>query len=73
MCIYHEIITNGSVDKLKARLVAKGSNQTVGVDYEENFLLVAKLNSVRILISLAAKMDWEHQLDVKSVFLHGNL
>lgn len=63
---------DGSLDRFKARLVPKGFNQTAGVGYEETFSPVAKLNSVRILISLAATMDWElHPLDVKNAFLHG--
>lgn len=50
---------DGEVDGLKARLVAKGYSQTEGVDFHEPFLPVAKLNSVRVLISLAAHFDWE--------------
>lgn len=65
---------DGSVDRLKARLVAKGYNQTAGVDYEETFSPVARLNSVRILISMAVRFDWElHQLDVKNASLNGDL
>uniref|UniRef100_A0A2N9IR39 Fibronectin type III-like domain-containing protein n=1 Tax=Fagus sylvatica TaxID=28930 RepID=A0A2N9IR39_FAGSY len=65
---------DGTVDRLKARLVAKGFTQTYGLDYTETFSPVAKLNSIRIIISLAANLDWPlHQLDVKNVFLHGDL
>lgn len=65
---------DGSLDRFKARLVPKGFNQTAGVDYDETFSPVAKLNSIRILISLAATMEWElHQLDVKNAFLHRDL
>uniref|UniRef100_A0A2N9IHL0 Reverse transcriptase Ty1/copia-type domain-containing protein n=1 Tax=Fagus sylvatica TaxID=28930 RepID=A0A2N9IHL0_FAGSY len=62
------------VDCLKACLVAKGFTQTYGLDYTKTFSPVAKLNSIRIIISLAANLDWLlHQLDVKNVFLHGDL
>jgi hypothetical protein len=65
---------DGTVDHLKAHLVAKGFTQTYGLDYTETFSLVAKLNSIRIIVSLAANLDWPlHQLDVKNAFLHGDL
>ena len=44
------------------------------MDYEETFAPIAKINSVRILLSLAANRDWPlHQFDVKNAFLHGDL
>ena len=62
------------MDRYKARLVAKGYTQTYGIDYEETFAPVAKMNSVRTLISCAANLNWNtHQMDVKNVFLHGDL
>ena len=65
---------DGSVARLKAQLVAKGYAQTYGVDYSDTFSPVAKMTSVRLLISLAATYNWDlHQLDIKSPFLHSNL
>ena len=58
----------------KARLVAKGYTQKEGVDYEETFSLVALVKSIRILLSIAASLDYEiWKMDVKTGFLNGYL
>lgn len=45
-----------------------------GIDFTETFSPIAKLNTVRVLILLAAYLDWPlHQFDVKNAFLHGAL
>ena len=58
----------------KVRLVAKGYTQKESIDYEEIFSPVAMLKSIRILLSIAAHLDYEiWQMDVKTTFLNGHL
>ena len=65
---------DGKVETFKARLVDKGFTQKEGIDYEETFSLVAMLKSIRILLSIAACLDYEiWQMDVKTAFLNINL
>eukprot|EP00253_Pinus_taeda_P007745 PITA_07745 len=65
---------DGKVNKHKARLVAKGFSQVEGIDYTETFSPIAKMNSILLVLSLAASFKWEvHHMDVKSTFLHGDL
>ena len=57
---------DGSMELYKARLVAKGFTQTYGIDYQETYAHVAKINSIRILLYLAINFNWLlHQLDIK--------
>ena len=66
--------SDGSWLKNKARLVAKGYSQHKGVDYFETFAPVARKDTIRTLIALAAQKGWPlYQLDVKSAFLNGEL
>ena len=62
-----------SDERLKGRLVSKGFSQVEGIDYNETFAPVAKMNSIHLVLSLAALHNYEvHQMDVKSTFLHGD-
>ena len=65
---------NGKVVRNKARLVAQGYNQQEGIDYDETFAPVARLEAIRILLAYAAHKSIKlFQMDVKSAFLNGFL
>ncbi|GKA45533.1 ribonuclease H-like domain, reverse transcriptase, RNA-dependent DNA polymerase [Tanacetum coccineum] len=65
---------DGKIIKHKARLVAKGYIQEHGIDFEEVFAPVARMETIRLLLAIAANNKWQvHHLDVKSAFLHGDL
>lgn len=65
---------DGTVDRFKARLVARGFSQQPGLDYEDTFSLVAKITTIRVLLSLAASKGWKlWQMYVYNVLLYGEL
>nr|GEW77690.1 retrovirus-related Pol polyprotein from transposon TNT 1-94 [Tanacetum cinerariifolium] len=64
----------GGILKNKARLVARGYRQEEGINFEESFALVARLEAIRIFLAFAAHKNMVvYQMDVKTVFLNGNL
>ena len=64
----------GSLERYKGSLIAKGFTYTYGIDYSETFALVAKLNSILVLLSILVHFDWPlQQMDVKNTFLNGEL
>ncbi|XP_076912370.1 uncharacterized protein LOC143570654 [Bidens hawaiensis] len=64
----------GEVEKYKARLVASGYGQEYGIDYMEVFAPVARMDTIRLMIAIAAQRGWKlFQMDGKSAFLHGKL
>lgn len=65
---------DGRISKYKARIVAKGYIQKRGIDYEEVFASVARIETVRVILALAWSNEWRvHHLDVKPAFLNGRL
>ncbi|GKF13063.1 retrovirus-related pol polyprotein from transposon TNT 1-94, partial [Tanacetum coccineum] len=68
------VITLKCILKNKARLVARGYRQEEGIDFEESFTPVARLEAIRIFLAFAAHMNMViYQMDVKTAFLNGNL
>nr|GEY09059.1 retrovirus-related Pol polyprotein from transposon TNT 1-94 [Tanacetum cinerariifolium] len=64
----------GDVLKNKARLVAKGYRQEEGIDFEESFAPVARIDAIRIFIANPASRNMTiYQMDVKTAFLNGEL
>ncbi|KAI3732648.1 hypothetical protein L1987_63855 [Smallanthus sonchifolius] len=64
----------GIVVKKKARLVAQGYTQEEGIDYDEVFALVARLEAIRIFLAyVASKNFMVYQMDIKSAFLYGKI
>ncbi|KAJ3692026.1 hypothetical protein LUZ60_012376 [Juncus effusus] len=64
----------GEIQRYKARLVAKGYRQKAGINYDEVFAPVARMETIRLLIAQAAQFKWQiFQMDVKSAFLNGVL
>ena len=65
---------NRIVIRNKARLVAKGYNQEEGIDFDETFVPVARLEAIKLLLAFACFMDFKlFQMDVKNAFLNGDL
>jgi hypothetical protein len=67
-------LLNGRIDRYKARLVARGFSQQYKVDYNETFAPVVRMETLRVLLTIAAAEDLEiHQIDVVTAYLVGEL
>ena len=70
----NKIDEDGEIIRNKSRLVAQGYTQVEGVDFDESFSPVARLESIRILMSIACTMNFKlYQMNVKCAFLNGYL
>ena len=66
--------SKGHIERYKARLVVKGFEHKEGIDYGETFTPVVRINSIRLILALAAKNGWcLRQFDVKTAFLYGRV
>ncbi|KAJ9542546.1 hypothetical protein OSB04_029052 [Centaurea solstitialis] len=64
----------GTIIRNKARLVAQGYRQEEGIDYDETFAPVARLEAIRLFLAFAAHMNFKvYQMDIKNAFLNGKL
>jgi hypothetical protein len=69
-----KVKANSSLDRYKARLVVKGFAQRLGVDFDDTWAPVSRLESVRSFLAVAATEKWTvHQVDVKTTFLNAEL
>jgi hypothetical protein len=65
---------DGHISRYKSMLVAKGFQQVHGIDYDETFTSVAKMDSICLELSITTTKGWEvHQMDMKNAFLHNDL
>ena len=64
----------GQVIRNKSRLVCKGYSQVEGLDYDETFAPVARMEAIRMFLAFSCYHDFKvYQMDVKSAFLNGDL
>jgi hypothetical protein len=65
---------NAHISRYKSRIVTKGFQQVHGIDYDEIFTPVEKMDSIQLALSIAISKGWEfHHMDVKNAFLHGDI
>lgn len=65
-------LMNKKIIKNKAKLIVQGHNQEEGIDYDETFTLVARIDAIRKFIAFASYVEFKlYQMKVKSAFLNG--
>ena len=72
--ISNQACSDDTIERYKPQLVAKWFLEVEGLDYSESFAPMAKMNYVRLVLSIVVSRKWTvHQMDVKCAFPHGNL
>jgi len=67
-------VFDGSIEKYKEIFIARGFCQKDDIDYEETFVPTTRYNTIKLLFSLDATMEWNiHQMDAKTTFLNGTI
>ena len=57
--------SDGTIDRYKAKLVAKGYTRAYGIDYQETFTPIAKMNTIRVILSITINLNWSlKQFDI---------
>ena len=70
----YKVNDQGAIIRNKARLVAQGYNQQEGIDFDETYALVARIEAIHLLIAFASFKGFKlYQMDVKTAFLNGVL
>ena len=72
-CVFrNKMDEQGVITRNKVRLVAKSYNQEEGIDYDETYAPIARLEAIRMLLAYTSYMNFKlYQMDVKNVFLNG--
>ena len=67
-------LPSGEIERLKARLVARGFSQVYGIDYSETFAPTVRMDTLRLVLVMAAIEDYEYyHFDIKNAFIESHL
>ena len=74
LVLQYKLDENGNISCQKSHVIAKGFAQHLGIDYNKTYTPVSQMESMCTVLHIGTMLDWDiHQMDVETVFLHGNL